>query len=332
MRTLGSFWPWPGGNWVKNYKLKNGLTRAVAWMEKNPPTDPLNGELARFRAEAEKLLGVVRLKRDLAERHFDLGDALLIKGQVDEAIAELREAIRLKPDCADPRRDLVDALRGMGRPDETIAELREAIRLKPDLAEGHCVLGYALRENGQLDEAIAECREAIRLKPDLVLSYTHLSGALWRKGQLGEAIASCRQALKLDPNFLKAHNNLAWMAATSPDPDFRDPEQAVISAKKVLELDPCGNNWNTVGAAYYAAGDWKAAIDALNKSIELRNGGDSFDWFFLSMAHRHLGDKKEARKWYDRAIEWMEKNKPKNEELVHFRAEAEKLLGVKKDK
>jgi len=46
------------------------------------------------------------------------------------------------------------------------------------------------------------------------------------------------------------------------------------------------------------------------------------------MAHRQLGDKAEARKWYDQAVAWMDKNQPENEQLRHFRAEAAKLLGV----
>ena len=72
----------------------------------------------------------------------------------------------------------------------------------------------------------------------------------------------------------------------------------------------------------------KAAIAALEKSVTLRKGGDSFDWFFLAMAHWQLGEKGEARKWYDQAIDWMDKNQPKNEELVRFRDEAAELLGI----
>ena len=50
------------------------------------------------------------------------------------------------------------------------------------------------------------------------------------------------------------------------------------------------------------------------------------------MAHWQLGDKEAARKWYDRAVEWMETNQPKDEQLRRFRAEAAELLGVEKKK
>ena len=46
------------------------------------------------------------------------------------------------------------------------------------------------------------------------------------------------------------------------------------------------------------------------------------------MARWQLGEKEQARKWYDKAVQWMDKNKPKDEELRRFRKEAEELLGI----
>jgi len=82
-----------------------------------------------------------------------------------------------------------------------------------------------------------------------------------------------------------------------------------------------------MGAAHYRAGNWKDSIDALQKSMELRAGGDSFDWFFVAMACQRQGKKELAGKWFDQAVQWMEKNNPKDEELLRFRAEAAALLG-----
>ena len=46
------------------------------------------------------------------------------------------------------------------------------------------------------------------------------------------------------------------------------------------------------------------------------------------MAHWQLGDKEQARKQYDHAVQWMEKNKRQDEELLRFRAEAAELLMI----
>src|SRR5207249_1948356 len=116
-------------------------------------------------------------------------------------------------------------------------------------------------------------------------------------------------------------NTLAWILATCPDPELRNPEMALTLAKRVTEqAQKNGDYWNTLGAAYYRVGDYKSAVAALNKSTDLRNGGDPTDWFFLAMARWRLGDKDKAHMLYDKAAEWME-NHPHDEELLSFRDE-----------
>ena len=104
-------------------------------------------------------------------------------------------------------------------------------------------------------------------------------------------------------------------------------------AQEGIELQPkTGDVWNTAGVARYQAGDHQGAVAALQKSVELRSGGSAHDFFFLAMAHHQLGNKTEARTWYDKAVAWMDKNAPKDEELKRFRAEATELLGVREKK
>jgi uncharacterized protein HemY len=105
-------------------------------------------------------------------------------------------------------------------------------------------------------------------------------------------------------------------------------------AQKAVELAPTyGLIRNTLGVAQYRAGNWHKAVAALEKSMQLQGGGDSYDWFFLAMAYWRLGEKEKARQWFDRAVQWMDKNMPRGGELGRFRAEAAELLrvGVKKD-
>src|SRR5262249_35684830 len=154
------------------------------------------------------------------------------------------------------------------------------------------------------------------------------------KGKLGDAIASIRRAIELDPNTAEyrgylalALNDLAWCLATDADPKPRDAGRAVTLAKESAKLAPAqGNYWTTLGVAHFRAAEWKAAQTALEKSMELRKGGDAFDWFFLAMAHWQLDRKAEASKWYEQAVQWMDKNAKENDQLRRFRREAEELL------
>jgi tetratricopeptide (TPR) repeat protein len=84
-----------------------------------------------------------------------------------------------------------------------------------------------------------------------------------------------------------------------------------------------------LGWAYYRAGDYPHAIEALEQSMALQTnpkGGDPWQWFFLAMAHGRLGHREEARKWYDQSVRWLIDHDARNEEANRFRAEAAALL------
>jgi uncharacterized protein HemY len=136
-----------------------------------------------------------------------------------------------------------------------------------------------------------------------------------------------RQTLTRGQGSPHTQNEVARFLATCATPQLRDAPRAVELAKQAVDQAPKdGTFWNTLGIAHYRAGDWRGAIAALEESRPRRSGGDASDFFFLAMAHWQLGEKAEARQWYDRAIEWMKHN-PKDDELDPFHAEAAALLG-----
>ncbi len=184
------------------------------------------------------------------------------------------------------------------------------------------------------EKAIAAYSKAIELKPDLWEAFEGRRSAYAKLGQWDKIIDEYANAIQVKPDDAGFTNYLAWLLATCPDPKSRDPKRAVELGKKAVQLAPeDGNCWNTLGVAQYRANDWKAAIVTLAKSNELLGGQElSFNAFFLAMAHWQLGNKEEARSWQDRAIQWMDKNKPQDEELRRFRAEAAELLGIKEKK
>jgi tetratricopeptide (TPR) repeat protein/serine/threonine protein kinase len=290
-------------------------------------------------AEAEvECREALRLRPDYPEAHVTLGVALEGQGKLNAAEAEYREAMRLRPDFPEAHRNLGDLLFKKGKHAEAEAQYREALRLRPDWPDVHNNLGVVLATHGKLAEAVKKFREALRLRPDYPEAHTSLGIALFTQGKHAAGEAEFREALRLQPDFPAVLNYLAlclneqaWHLATCADARARDPGRAVGLAREAVALQPKdGNFWCTLGLAHYRAGDWKAAVEALQKSRELRKGGDAFDWFFLAMAHWQQGAKGKARTYYDQAVQWMEKNASQNEQLRRFRTEAEELLGIKK--
>jgi tetratricopeptide (TPR) repeat protein len=270
----------------------------------------------------------LRLKPDDPESYFQLGNKLSAKSRFDEAIAAYREAIRLKPDDSRAHDNLGYALRQVGRFEEAIAACRKALDLKSDVAGTHHNLAIALRQAGRLREAIDEYRASIHLEPDVPSAHHNLAIALVQAGRIDEAIGEYREVLRLEPGNAFAHNDLAWALAMSADPPRRDPAEALAHARKAVELAPNnGSFYNTLGVAEYRAGNWDAAVAALRKAVDLKRGGDAYDWFGLALVEERLGHADEARAWFDKAVAWTRRQAPRDQELRRLWSEASERLG-----
>jgi WD40 repeat protein/serine/threonine protein kinase/tetratricopeptide (TPR) repeat protein/thiol-disulfide isomerase/thioredoxin len=142
--------------------------------------------------------------------------------QMDDAVAEYREAIRLKKDQAIAHNNLGNAMQARGQLDEAIAEFREALGLQKDYADAHYNLGNALRDKGRLEEAIAEFREAVRIQKDFPEAHCNLGQALKLQGEFRQALEELRRGHEL------GSRNPAW-----PYPSA----QWVRQCERLVELD-----------------------------------------------------------------------------------------------
>jgi tetratricopeptide (TPR) repeat protein len=140
-----------------------------------------------------------------------------------------------------------------------------------------------------------------------------------------------RSRARAEPDNGVALNALAWFLATCPDEGRRNLPEARDLAVRAIKLAP-GQGFivNTLGVVHYRLGEYPEAVRVLSQAAELRKVPWADDWFFLAMAHWRLGETEPARRALARAIALMEKNAPDNEELLRFRAEAERLMGVMK--
>ena len=114
-----------------------------------------------------------------------------------------------------------------------------------------------------------------------------------------EASAIYTAALAEYPDSVELCSQTARFFATYPDPAIRRPEEALRLARHATEIAPRNAGaWNLLGIAFYRSGQWQEAVEALQKSMELHDGGDAWDWFYLAMALRQLGQQEEAKKWF----------------------------------
>ena len=139
----------------------------------------------------------------------NLGNALLEKGRLDQAIGHFQEARRLKPLDAKAAFNLGNAFIEKGDLHHGIANLSEAVLLDPDYAEAQINLGGAFLKTGRVDEAIAHFQNALRIEPTQVAAWDDLGYAYLQQAAADKATACFEKALQLDPEQPVTQNNIA---------------------------------------------------------------------------------------------------------------------------
>ncbi len=313
----------------------------------------------------EKTLALMRPKLGPDHPHTlgamnNLATSYATVGRHGEALKLYEEALALgktklgpdHPSTLDIMNNLAGAYSGLGRLDEALKLAQETLALTkakrgpnhPRTLSSMDTLALIYHNLGRHGEAVQLYEETLALMkvelgrdhPATLATMHNLAATYAALGRHGAELKLREETLALrkiklgpdHPDTLTSMNMLASLLATCADFKLRNPSRAVELAKQTVEKAPNGGNWNTLGVASYRAGDWKACVHALDKAMELRKGGDSFDWFFLAMAHWQLGDKGQARKWYSQAIAWMRQNQSNHGELRRFRAEAGLVLGI----
>lgn len=257
------------------------------------------------------------------------GKMRLALGSPDKALEDIAKAIQLAPaDGLVPWwwLDRSFAHAALKQEDKALADLTEATERWPDLWDAWVWRADFHFDRARWDEAAFNYTEALARNPKFTRAWRNRGATFIHQAHWNRAIEDYDKAIALEPKNADFHRELAWLLAHCPNQKVRNPGRAVELAHRAVVLDPKNGDYHgTLGSALYRAGDWKAALEELNVSIKLRPQQGA-DMLFLAMAHMRLGQDADARGWYDRANEWVEKNSPKDDELLRFREEARALL------
>jgi tetratricopeptide (TPR) repeat protein len=264
------------------------------WMAYNHLGNALlqKGNVDEAIAQFQKTL---QIKPDYAVAHYNLGNALLQKGNVDDAIAHYQKALQIKPDYAEACYNLGNALLQKGNVDDAIAHYQKALQIKPDYAKAHNNLGSALLQKGNVDEAIAHFQKALRIIPDFAGAHYNLGTALLQKDNVDEAIAHFQMVLQIKPDFAEAHYNLGNALLKMGKVD-----EAISHFQKALQIIPdYAKAHNNLGTALLQKGKVDEAISHFQKALQIIPD--------YAKAHNNLGNALLQKGKVDEAISHYQK-------------------------
>ncbi len=167
-----------------------------------------------------------------------MGLALLQQGQRVQATDALASAVALDPDYAEGQFNLGVVHYSAGRYPEAIAQFERTIALDPGFVDAYINLGSTFAAMGHLTAALAAWQRLDRLQDDNPLLLYNIGVAEVRLGQHREAIAAFTRGLDLAPDDHRLTAALARELVVVPDPALRDPQRALVIAKRLVAVLP----------------------------------------------------------------------------------------------
>jgi tetratricopeptide (TPR) repeat protein len=179
---------------------------------------------------------------------------------------------------------------------------------REQLARRYLKLARSLKDRKQFDEARTAWTHALTL-------LSELASAEFALAEIQKARWDCA-------------NDFAWFLLGDRSAAVENVPWALQLASQATQADPeNGVYWNTLGAACYRAGDFTAAIAALERSMSLNGQHNAFDHLIMAMAHTKQGQREEALRWYDRAVSWIGEHDCHDPGLLALYEEAGAVLG-----
>jgi serine/threonine protein kinase len=222
-----------------------------------------------------------------------------------------------------------EAIGFLNRSVETAQAVSQSVSHSPFpanvLGRSYLTLSESFIHSGELKEAEQTARQALQVWKsargrmplhNAAQAYLRLGELSHLDGRLDEARSNFNLAKELLerisrelPHEQYCQQRLILLLAHCPDHQFRDPQRAVKLAERVI-TDSNGPMWRYLGLSQYRIGAWQEAQGSLQKSMQLRGGGDAMDWLLLAMIHWQSNAHSEALKWYARAQKAISSGQP----------------------
>ena len=206
---------------------------------------------------------------------------------IDQAEASCATALALNPNLDVVHNALGRLYTSTGRYVDAEASFRRALEIDPSSVASFIGLGNVYRLTTKFADAEDNLRLSVGLHPGDWLAYIELGNFLYRSGRYEEAAEQYEYVVALDHSNMNGFSNLgtAYMLAGN----FR---AALSALEKSLEIEPTKITYSNLGLMHYYLGDMEKAVANHQQAIEL-SPGDHLAWSNLGDAFS-IGDQPDA--------------------------------------
>lgn len=273
------------------------------------PTDPrgihLYAQALLAAGDYATALGVIdellALDDNDAAAHEKKGRALVLAGQAEAGVEELRKAVTLAPDNPRFMVELGSALHRAGKVDEAALQLRAAIKVDPDNGRALMLLGLALADQAELEEAEVYLVQATKKSKD-ARPWFELGVVQNKRGDDLGAEASLARAVAIEPE-----NSLYQYAYGEMLRFNKKYDEAIEAYRKATELQPPHPKASAkLGYALFQAQRLGEAEVFLTEAVR-KEPKNPFNYYNLAIVYREQKKTKLAIEMYERFLEVADK-------------------------
>lgn len=198
----------------------------------------------------------------------------------------IRKAIKMAPNDVNNWWELSNVLRNQNKKDDAEQALRKAHTMQPDSGFRTADLASYLGSTSvkKYDEAADLYRQAISQGFDDASTVDALAAALFNGGKYSEAAVQYQKAADLQPG-----NAQYVLMLGRSQYEAKNYTAAKDAFTKLVGMDGKYTSYNWLGVAYFAAGDYNAAVSTFNAALKI-NSNDATLWANLANATDKLGD------------------------------------------
>jgi tetratricopeptide (TPR) repeat protein len=171
------------------------------------------------------------------EAHYNLGLAVLRKGDRARAMRELQTAIQQKPDSVSSHFALASVFEDEKKLGNAEEQFRTALKIDPHFTQAAIRLSEVLIAEGKPQASVACLENAVKqAPPDQAAPLKAALGIAYAEsGEMEKALASLNDVVNAQPDSSDAHFTLGLLYAR--DGPMKDEERAATGFREALRLD-----------------------------------------------------------------------------------------------